>query len=111
MDLPVGNEGSLNGATAVVVLDAPAASKQRSVPASGLSIYQADTVPHDYTFQKHKGANTYIFLKVLAQAPGSSYVLAKKVVLDAADETLEVLTDVVATTTEPTWDIAAMESS
>lgn len=111
MDTPIGNEGSLTGDAAKTVLAAPAASKQRVVPANGLSVYNADTVAHDFTFQKNKNSTITIFWFEDAVAAGTHIVLPKKVVLDAIDESLEVLVDADATTTEPTFDIAAMETS
>lgn len=111
MDVPIGNEGSLTGDAAKTVLAAPAASKQRIVPANGLSIYNADTVAHDFTIQKNKNSTVTIFWKESAVAAGVHVVLPKKVVLDATDESLEVVVDADATTTEPTFDLAAMETS
>ena len=110
-DLPIGGEGNLNGTTAVTVLASPAADKQRIVPANGLSIYNADTVAHDIIIRKKKASTSYVFWKESAVAAGTHKVLPKKVILDATDELLEVLTDATATTTEPTYDIAALETS
>ena len=111
MDMPVGNEGELNGTTPVTVLDAPDTDKQRVLPNNGLSVYNADTVPHDIIFQKNKASTITIFWVELAVPAGTHVVLPKRVVLDADDESLEVLTDATATTDEPTFDIAAMETS
>lgn len=110
-DLPVGNEGAFNGATAVTLLSAPAASKQRVVPASGISAYNADTVAHDFTFQKNKGGTITIFWKELAVPAGTHVVLPKKVVLDATNESVEAKIEGAHTTTAPTYDVAAMECS
>jgi hypothetical protein len=111
MDMPIGNEGALAGTSPVTVLAAPAEWKQRVVPASGLSVCNCDTVAHDLIFQKRKGASVYIFWKELAIPAGTHVVLPKKVVLDATDESLEVVSNATATTTEPRWDLAAMECS
>src|SRR3990167_8568429 len=100
MDLPIGNEGSLNGATAVTVLDAPSAvGYQRVLPNNGLSIYNADTVAHDFTFQKNKASTLYVFWKETAVPAGTHVVLPKRVVLDADDESLEVFMEGAHTTT------------
>jgi len=111
MDLPVGVEGNYNGATAVTALAAPATAKQRVVPANGISSYNADTVAHDFTFQKNKGGTITIFWKVPAVAAGAHVVVAKKVVLDDTNESIEVKIEGAHTTTAPTFDVAAMETS
>lgn len=110
-DLPIGNEGSLTGTTPVTILAAPAASTQRVLPSGGASVHNADTVAHDITFRKLKGATPTIVQKLAAVPAGGLAVLAKKVVLDATDESLQALTDATATTTEPTFDVAAMETT
>jgi len=111
MDLPIGNEGNYNGATVVTALSAPAASKQRVVPANGISSYNADSVAHDFTYQKNKGGTITIFWKDLAVAAGTHSVVAKKVVIDDTNESIEVKIEGAHTTTAPTFDLAAMESS
>lgn len=108
-DTPVGNEGSLNGTTAVAILAAPASGKQRVVPSSGASVYNADTVARDITFQKNKGGTRTVLYKAAGVAAGGQAVLTVKVVLDATDESLEAKTDATAATTEPTYNVAAME--
>jgi hypothetical protein len=111
MDLPVGNEGNYNGATAVTALAAPAASKQRVLPANGISSYNADTVAHDFIYQKNKGGTVTIFWKAAAVAAGAHAVVPKKVVLDDTNESIEVKIEGAHTTTAPTFDVAAMETS
>ena len=111
MDIPVGNEGELTGTTPKTVLAAPAADVQRVVPNNGLSVYNGDTVPHDIFFQKNKASTITVFWVEIAVPAGTHVVLPKRVVLDADDESLEVLTDATATTDEPTFDLAAMECS
>jgi len=110
-DTPIGNEGPLNGTTAVTLLAAPGSGLQRIVPANGVSVYNADTVAHDVFFQKNKNSTITVFWKEASVAAGSHVVLPKKVVLDATDESLEAKTDAGATTTEPTFDVAAMETA
>lgn len=111
MDLPVGNEGSLNGTTAVAVVPAPASGKQRIVLAKGIRVYNADTVAHTFTWQKNKSSTLYLLQVDATVAAGSFAELDKRVVLDDTDESLEVFTDATATTTEPTFDAAFMETS
>ena len=110
MDLPVGNEGSLNGVTAVTAVAAPAAGKQRVVMANGVAIHNLDTVAHTFTFQKNKNSTLYVLQVDATVAAGAVATLAKPVVLDATDESLEVVDDAGATTTEPTFDAAFMET-
>ena len=111
MDLPVGNEGSLNGTTAVSAVAAPAASKQRIVLAKGIRVYNADTVAHTITWQKNKNSTLYPLQIDSGVAAGAFVELDKRVVLDATDESLEIVSDAGATTTEPTFDAAFMETS
>lgn len=110
-DLPVGNEIPLTGSTPVALLAAPAASTQRVVPKNGASVYNRDTVAHDITFQVNKGGTRSILWKATGVAVGGTAVLPKVVVLDATNESLEVLSDAGATTTEPVATVAAMETT
>lgn len=109
MEREIGNEGALNGTTPVEILGAPASGLRRTVPASGISVYNRDTVAHTFTFTKEKGASSFPFWCEATVAAGVHVVLPKKIVLDATDESLEVVSDAAATTTEPTFDVAAME--
>jgi len=110
-DLPIGNEGSLTGAAAVTILAAPGASTQRVIPKGGAGVYNFDTVAHDITFQKNKGAVITELFKVVGVAVGGVALLPKIVVLDATNETLEAKSDATATTAEPKFDVAAMETT
>lgn len=110
-DVPIGNEGSLTGATAVTILAAPAAATQRVVPSDGASVYNADSANRDFTFQKNKGGTITILHKVVGVVPGGRSGLPKKVVLDATNESLEARSDAVAATVEPHFDVAAMETT
>ncbi len=110
-DLPVSNEGSLTGATAVTILAAPAAATQRVINKGDASVYQKDSVQHDITFQKNKGGTITEIAKIGGVQPGGFAALPKKVVLDATNESLEAKTDGAATTVEPTFDVAALETT
>lgn len=109
-DLPVGNEGALNGTTAVTILAAPGAGFQRVTPANGVAVHNRDTVAHTITFQKNKNATAYVLDVAVSLAAGAVAMLGKKVVLDATDESLEAVSDATATTTEPSFDVAALEA-
>jgi hypothetical protein len=110
-DLPLGPVGNMNGTTFVPVLTAPAAGKQRIVPANGLTFHNADTVAHTYTVQKKKGANAYQKWVSGAVASLGSIAMPLKVTLAATDESLEAKVDAVLTTTESTFDVSAGETS
>lgn len=109
-DLPVGNEGPLNSATPVTVLSAPAAATQRVVPRGGWSVFNADSVKRDITFQKDKAGVKTVLQKTVGVSSGGVAMLDKVVVLDATDEKLENFCDVIATV-QPKFDIAAMETT
>ncbi len=111
MDLPLGNEGALNGATAVTILAAPASGKQRQVPRYGVSVYNADSVAHTYTFQKNKNGTARILDIQATIAAGAVCRLDVIVVLDATDESLEAKYEAPKTTTESVFNVAAMECS
>jgi hypothetical protein len=111
MDLPLGSEGVLDGATPVTALSAPATDKQRVVPANGASVYNADSVSHDVTWQKNKASTVTVLFIATGVAAGALSILGKKVVLDATDETLELVMEGAHTTLAPTFDVAAMETS
>ena len=111
-DLPVENNGDMNSTTAVTLLAAPAAgATQRVIPKSGASVYNADTVDIDVIFQKNKGGTVKVIAKVVGVVPGGVALLPKPVVLDATNESLEGKLGAVITTTQPTFDVAAMETT
>jgi hypothetical protein len=109
MPLPIGNEGNFNSTTEVTVVAAPASTKQRAIPTSGLSVYNADTVAADIIVQKNKNGTRTIVYKKTALASGASDVMLVKVVLDATDESLEVKLGGAITTTQPTYNVAYVE--
>jgi hypothetical protein len=111
VDLPIGNEGNLNGATAVTVLVAPATSKQRVIPRNGAGAFNADTVAHNFTWQKNKAAVITVLYVASTVAAGAVTLLDRAVTLDATDETLEVKIEGAHTTTAPTFDVSAIECS
>jgi hypothetical protein len=108
---PIGNEVDLNGATAVTVIAAPGAGAQRIVFKDGASVFNLDSVPHDITWQKNKGGTITVLQKTLAVAAGLANTLAKVVVLDATNESLEAKIEGAHTTIAPRADAAAMETT
>lgn len=110
MDVPFQNHGDLTGDAAKVIIAAPSFG-QVVVPADGISFYNADSVAHDFILQKNKATVVTVIWKELAVPAGTHVVIPKKIVLDADDLSLEALTDADATTTEPTFDVAAGATS
>jgi hypothetical protein len=104
-----GDELTLTGTAPITLIAAPGASVQRAVPASAVSVYNADSVNHDITFQKKKGGTTRVLFKAAGVVPGGSAILPKKVVLDATDESLEAKDEATATTLEPVADVMFLE--
>lgn len=109
-DSPIAAEGALNGVTPVTVLAAPAINRQRIIPANGLAVYNADTAPVTIIFQKDKGGVKSVFWQVTA-ASGAHVVLAKKIILDAANESVEIKLAAGVATNQPTYDVAALETA
>jgi len=106
MLLPQGKRLTFTGGTAITVVDAPGAGQQAIVPKNGVSVYNADSVAHDFTFQVNKGGTPSIFWKEAAVAAGTHAVLPKVVHLVAEDETLEAKIEGAHTLTAPAGDSA-----
>lgn len=106
-----GNEGSLNGTSAVTAVAAPAGTATRATPDGAVSVYNKDTVAHDITFQKNKGGTITEIQKSIALAVGATTVLTKKVALDATNESLEIKSNAAGTTFEPTFDVLYLEKT
>lgn len=110
-DTLIGNADIYNGATAVTALAAPATGETRQVPANGAGAWNADTVAHDFIWQKNKGGTVTLLYKDAAVPAGTQSLLPKTVVLAADDESLETKIEGAHTTTAPTFDVAAMNCS
>lgn len=104
MDLPVGDEGPMNGATPVTIVPAPGAGEQHVVWPDSQTIFNADTVPHTYAFQKNKNGTTYVLDIQVGVAAGAIAKLGVLVTLDATDETLEAVYEAPKTTTESVFN-------
>lgn len=104
---PFGNAGALNGSTVVTVLSAPSSGQQKVVGVNGLSVQNLDTVEHTYTVQRDIGGTKRIIAKQLVAA-GNYWYVPKTIVLSDTTHSLEVKYEAVATTTESTYDVAAM---
>lgn len=109
-----GSEGALNGITDVVVAAAPGASEQRII--NNVSGFNKDTVDQTLTLKKVKAANEYTIAKVTVPT-GENFALVgpgapvQTVVLDATDESLEVVMGAAATTTNPDWHSSGLTNS
>lgn len=111
-DLPVGNEGPINSTTAVTALAAPGASTQRVIPRKGVSVNNLDTVVHNIVMQKNKAATITVIQRFGSVAAlGGTAILDKVVVLDATDESFEIVMEEALTTTQPDFDVSAMETT
>ena len=88
-----------NGTTAVVVVDTPASGKTRSVGPKMLFIENKDSASRTYTVRFNDGSTTIILETSGAIASGGSFTWSKFITLTAGD-TLEVLVDATAATTE-----------
>ena len=110
-DLPVGNEGSLNSTTAQTALAAPASSTQRVIPRKGVSVYNIDTIVHNIVMQKNKAATITIIQRFGNVPVDGTVVLDKVVILDATDESFEIVMEEVLATTQPEFDVSAMETT
>jgi hypothetical protein len=100
---PRGNEGSLNGVTAVDVVTAPAGSTQRLV--KGVNFYNKDSAAVTITVVKDKAGADYELAKETLQV-GESWTLDNVIVLDATDEQVQAFMSGAAATTNPTYDAA-----
>ena len=108
--VPLGNEGVLTGTTPVTVLAAPAASTQRVTAPYGINVMNRDTATRTITIRKNKAGTIYA-LATQTLLTLTSYSFPGRVVLDATNESLEIVSDGAAATTEPSWDIAALETT
>ena len=107
--LPYGNEVALNGATPVTLVAAPTGTNKRGIDKDAAGIHNLDSVSHTFTFQKNKAATITVIWKVTGVAAGGAAIMPKKVVLDATDESLEVVMEGAHTTTAPRADVAYLE--
>jgi hypothetical protein len=110
-DTPISNAVVTNGTTAVTLLAAPGANIQRIIPGGASSVFNKDTVQHDYTWRKTKGATVYSIFKAAGVQPNQMAMCPKKVILGATDESFTMVVDALATVTESDCDIAAIEAS
>jgi hypothetical protein len=106
--VPIGNEGALTGTTPVTALSAPAASTQRVTAQYGINVMNRDTATRVITIQKNRGG-TIFALASQSLLTMTSYSFPGRVVLDATNESLEIVSDGAAATTEPSFDVAALE--
>jgi hypothetical protein len=103
-----GNEGALNGTTAVDVVTTPGSIHRYVV--RNVSVYNGDTVSRIITLIKNMNGTERILGKETLQ-PGESWIFDKIVVLDATTEKITAKSDATAATTEPTFDAAFADVS
>lgn len=104
----LGNEGSLNGTTAVDIVASPAASTRRLISNVGFS--NVDTAQVTIIVYKYKTATAYELAREVLQ-PGEYWIFDKLIVLDATDEKVQAKMLAAAATTNPTYDIAAADAA
>jgi hypothetical protein len=102
-----GNEGALNGATAVDLVPVAAGGGARHV-VSKVNFYNRDTAEVTITLVKDKaGTDRYIATETLS--PGESWQAIgpdAHIVLDGTDEKLQAFMSGAAATTNPDYDAA-----
>lgn len=104
----IGGEIPTVGTTWQTAVAAPAAAKQREI--ISIQVLNRDTVTHTIKGRKAKGASQYEFYPDLVLLAGQKgQLVTNAVVLDATDESFEIQSDAVATTTEPIADVAVFE--
>lgn len=97
-----GNEGALNGATAVDVVSAPGSGRRL---VRNVHFYNADTAAVTITVRKNKGGTLSLLAKETLAA-GDYWTFDKLIVLDATDEKVQAVMSGAAATTNPDYDAA-----
>lgn len=97
-----GNEGALNGTTAVDVVTAPSSGRRL---VRNVGIYNADTADVTVTLRKNK-AGTLSLLAKETLSPGDTFIFDKLTVLDASDEKVQAVMSGAAAATNPDFDAA-----
>lgn len=100
-----GNEGALNGATAVTIVPAPASGRHI---VSKVNIYNNDTAAVTVTLVKDKGGTDYELQKetLLAGETWQPIGPDSHIVLDDDDESIQAYMSGAAATTNPDYDAA-----
>jgi len=104
---PGGPPVATNGITPVAVVTAPGASKQRQ--ALSVAPRNRDTVPHIYTLQRNKASTIFYLAEVYVDAGKTGQLISNCYVVAGTDDSLEVLVDKAATTTESEVDVSYFE--
>lgn len=104
-----GSEGTTNGVTAVTVVPAPTAGVRRIV--TSLYILNVDTANIALTVRKNKNGSFYRYSDAFAMTPGQLWLLPQTVVLDAADESLEILLGGAVAANEPEFNASYGDAS
>lgn len=86
-----GSEGTSNGTTDVTVVAAPGASEQRIVRT--VAVHNTDTVAATVTIKKAKGGSEYIIAKDTLAVGETLFFggTGESIILDATDETVEIV--------------------
>lgn len=105
---PGGNETDANGTTHVTAVASPAASTQRLV--SSVKLHNVDTAAVDASIIVNKGGTRRTLARNAALAVNATLEL-RDVVLDATDESIEVVLGGAPTTTNPTVQSAFVDKA
>lgn len=96
---PEANETTTNDTTAVTIVAAPGASEQIIVPVNGVSVFNNDTVAATVQLLKDKNSTTYV-LEEVSLDPGETFTNGTRIILDATDETVQVVLGGTVTTNQ-----------
>jgi hypothetical protein len=99
-----GNEGALNGVTAVDIVPVPGAGERHDV--IKVCFYNRDTAIVTITLVKDKGGTDYI-IDSMSLNPGDQWTptdSTQLVVLDATDEKIQAYMSGAPATTQPSFD-------
>lgn len=105
--IEAGNEGFLNGVTAVELVAAPAAGRRL---VRNVNFFNADTAAVTVTLRKLKGT-TVIPLGRESLQPGDSWTPDRLIVLDATDESVQALLSAAPATANPAFDAAYADAT
>lgn len=108
MPTVVGNEGNLNGTTWVTVLAAPASAKQRWC--DSVMIDNLDSAAVTAELRKNKGGVFTEIGQATIQSGAKAQLVTKSAALDATDESLEARIQGAPATTNPKFDVSAVET-
>lgn len=94
---PGSEETTSNGTTDATIVSAPAANTQRII--SSIKVHNTDTAVATVTIKKAKGASEWVIHTETSLAVNGAFEI-RDLVLDATDETMEIVLNGAITTNE-----------